>query len=216
MTNSLGDATAFSGGLHTDIAVTLSNDAIANNHVSSTTLSGSTGSADGSSGAGEFSGTLSNVRITGNTVDVSSAMGKASAEGGASVFDGGTITNGVISDNHIHVSSPLGTATARGGGIDVAVSLTSRNTIVRANTVDASGASGSAFGGGIYDVAFPDGPDGPPGGPLVLENSIAIGNVLSGSAGVTLHGGGVYIQNEPLTLTNSVITHNVPDQCFGC
>jgi hypothetical protein len=218
MTNSVGDANADTGGLHIDANpddVTLSNDTIANNHVNSQTIAGSTGNADGSSGAGEISGTFSNLRLTGNTVDVSAVSGNASAEGGASVFDGGTISNGVISDNHVHVSSPSDSVSVRGGGIDVAVSLTLLNTTVSGNTVTANGTSGSAFGGGLYDVAFPDGPDGPPGGPLVLQHSTDTGNTLSGG-GITLQGGGLYLQDEPLTLTNSVIAHNLPDQCHGC
>ena len=83
------------------------------------------------------------------------------------------------------------------------------------NTADAGGASGSARGGGIFDVAFPFGPDGPPGGPLVLQNSKLTDNALTGQ-GFTPQGGGLYIQNEPLTSTNSVIAKNTPDQCFGC
>jgi hypothetical protein len=223
MTNSVGDSFADSAGLHTDIdvsvnnhLVTLSNDVIANNHVTSTAVDGSSGNADGSSGAGEISGTMINIRLSGNTVDVFSAGGVASGEGGASVFDGGMITNGVVDDNHVHVSSPHGSVSVRGGGIDVAVGLTLRNTPVTGNTVFASGGSGSALGGGIFDVAFPDGPDGPPGGPLVLQNSNITGNVLTGSASITLNGGGLYIQSEPLTMTNSVITENTPDECFGC
>jgi hypothetical protein len=223
MTNSVGDSFADSAGLHTDIdvsvnehLVTLSNDVIANNHVTSTTVGGSSGNADGGSGAGEISGTLNNIRLTGNTVDVRSATGSASCEGGASVFDGGSFTNSLIGDNHVHVSAPGGSATVQGGGIFVAVSLTLRNSTVNGNTGDASGASGSARGGGIFDAAFPFGPDGPPGGPLVLQNSKLTDNVLTGSSGFTLQGGGLYIQNEPLTSTNSVIANNVPDQCFGC
>jgi hypothetical protein len=222
MTNSVGDSVAESAALHTDIdvsvnehLVTLSNDVIANNHVTSTTV-GSSGNADGSSGAGEISGTLSNVRVTGNTVDVRSATGSANGEGGATVFDGGSITNSLISDNHVHVSAPGGSATVEGGGIFVAVSLTLRNSTVNGNTGNASGASGSAQGGGIFDVAFPFGPDGPPGGPLVLQNSAVTGNALTGTAGLTLQGGGVYIVGEPLTTNNSTIAQNAPDDCFGC
>jgi hypothetical protein len=223
MTNSVGSSFADSAGLHTDIdvsvnnhLVTLSNDVIANNHVTSTTVGGSSGNADGSAGAGEISGTLSNIRLTDNTVDVRSATGSASGEGGASVFDGGSFKNSLIGDNRVHVSAPGGSATVQGGGIFVAVSLTLRNSTVNGNTGDASGASGSAKGGGIFDVAFPFGPDGPPGGPLVLQNSNVTGNLLSGSAGIALKGGGLYIQSEPLTTTNSVITENIPDECFGC
>lgn len=85
--------------------------------------------------------------------------------------------------------APLGgSATVEGGGIFVAVSLTVRNSTVNGNTGDASGASGSAQGGGIFDVAFPFGPDGPPGGPLVLQNSNVKGNMLTGSAGIATEG----------------------------
>src|SRR2546422_3183663 len=223
MTNTVGDAVADSAGLHTDIDVsvnshlfTLSNDVISNNHVTASTVGGSSGNADGSAGAGEISGTMNNLRLSGNTVDVTAANGDATGEGGATVFDGGTITNGLVTDNHVHVSSPHGSASVSGGGIFAAVGLTLRNTPVTGNTASVSGASGNALGGGIYDVAFPFGQDGPPGGPLVLQNSPVTGNVLTGSAGLTLQGGGLYIQGEPLTRTNSTITQNTPDDCFGC
>jgi len=220
MTNAVGNANASSGGLHLDADpsnISLSNDVIAGNHVVAATLSGSTGHADGSSGAGEISGTLSHVRLTGNTVDVASVAGGAFAGGGASIFDGGSISNGVVSGNHIQVSSPLGSVTVRGGGINIAGGATTlRNTSVGGNKVDASGAGGSIFGGGIYDVAFPDGQDGPPGGPLYLLNSSITGNVLAASAGISSQGGGLFLQNEPLTLTSSVVTQNSPDDCVGC
>jgi hypothetical protein len=223
MTNSVGDSFADSAALHTDIDVSvndqlvmLSNDVIANNQVTSTTVGGSSGNADGSSGAGEISGTLNNIRLTGNTVDVRSATGSASGEGGGTHFDGGTITNSLVTDNHVHVSSPLGEVAARGGGVDAAVGATLRNTTVSGNTVDASGKSGTVRGGGVFDAAFPDGPDGAPGGPLVLQNSTLTGNALTGSTSLILHGGGLYLENEPLTFANSVIANNSPDQCFGC
>jgi hypothetical protein len=222
MTNSVGDSVADSGGLHTDIdvsvnshLVTLSNDVIANNHVTATTVGGSSGNADGGSGAGEISGTMSNIRVTGNVVDVSAAN-DATVEGGAAVFDGGTITNGIVADNHVRVSSAHGSASVKGGGIFVAVDLTLRNTPVTGNTASVSAATGDALGGGIYDVAFPFGQDGPPGGPLVLQNSAITANALTGSPGLTLQGGGLYILGEPLTRTNSTIAQNTPDDCFGC
>ena len=216
MTNSVGNAEAFSGGLHTNPSVTLSNDVIANNHVTSATFAGSSGSADGSAGAGEFNGTMSNIRLTGNTVDVRSANGDASGAGGASVFDGGAFTNSRIGDNHVRVSAPAGSATVLGAGFFVAVSLTLRNSTVSGNTATVGGAGGSAQGGGIFDVAFPFGEDGPPGGPLVLQNSAVTANALTGSAGLSLQGGGLYIAGEPLTSSNSTITQNMPDDCVGC
>jgi hypothetical protein len=213
-------AGAQSGGLKIDIDdtnVRLSNDTISDNSVSVTTLPGSTADAFAWGGAGEIGGTLSNVRITGNSVDVSSAAGNAQALGGANVFDGGTISNSLIGNNHVRVSAPLGSVDITGGGLDVFGPTTLRNSTVSGNMVDASGASGSARGGGIADIAFPFGPaDGPPGGPLVLQNSNVTGNSLNGSAGLTLQGGGIYLQDEPMTLTHSLVSGNVPDQCFGC
>jgi hypothetical protein len=215
LTNSAGNATVGHGGLQIDIcspcAVTLSNDTISDNSATAT-ATGPSGNASGGSGAGELGGTLSNVQITGNTVDVSSAAGNATALGGASVFDGGTITNSLIGDNNVHVSAPLGSVDVRGGGINVFGATTLRNSSVSGNTVDASGASGSARGGGIYDGFNPD---GPPGGPLVLQNSKVTANTLGGT-GLLFQGGGIYLQDNPITLTNSLISGNAPDQCFGC
>jgi hypothetical protein len=42
------------------------------------------------------------------------------------------------------------------------------------------------------------------------------GDTLLGDAGITLHGAGIYTVGFPTTLTDSVITHNTPDQCDGC
>ena len=220
LTNSAGNASVGHGGLQIDIcwpcAVTLSNDAISDNSVSAA-ATGPTGDADGSSGAGEFGGTLTNVRMTGNRVDVSSAAGNATVNGGASVFDGGTITNSLIGDNSVHVYALRGSVDVSGGGLDVFGPTTLRNSTVSSNTVDANGTSGSARGAGIADIAFPFGPNGPPlGGPLVLQHSSVTGNTLTGTAGLTFQGGGIYLENEPITLTNSLIAQNVPDQCFGC
>ena len=215
MTNTVGDATAFSGGVLVDLDVDfkMSNSVVADNSVSSATLAGSSGDAEGDSGAGELLGTITNTRFTGNTVTVSSAAGDATAFAGAFI-DFGSITNSVVGDNHVHASSPGGSVFAGGGALVVdEPGLMLRNTTVSGNTVDASGGSGTAQGGGIFDASVPN---GPPGGPLVLVNSSVRGNVLSGTAGITLQGGGLYVRNQPLTLTHSVIADNLPDQCSGC
>jgi hypothetical protein len=214
MTNTVGDAEAFSGGVHVDLDVDfkMSNSVVADNSVVSATLAGSSGDAGGDSGAGELLGTITNTRFIGNTVTVSSAGGDANAIAGAFI-DFGSITNSVVSDNHVQASSPGGTMFAAGGALVVdEPGLTLRNTKVSGNTVNASGASGSAQGGGIFDAPIAN---GPPGGPLTLVNSGVTGNALSGSAGIMLQGGGIYIQ-QPLTLTHSVIADNSPDQCYGC
>jgi hypothetical protein len=221
MTNTVGDTNAFSGGLHVDVPVDfrMSNSVIAGNSVSSATLDGSSGNASGDSGGGQLVGTIANTRVTGNTVTVESASGDATASGNFVL--GVSMTDSVVSDNHVRALSPQGSASVRGGALLVDTApefpdrggLTLRDSTVRGNTGDASGPSGTARGGGIFDVALPDGPFG---GPLVLVNSSIVGNVLSGSAGITLQGGGLYLSDQPLTLTDSVIAGNSPDQCFGC
>ncbi len=212
MTNTVGDANAFSGGVHTDVNVELSNDVITNNSVNVSTLGRSHGNAAGSSAAGAMGGTVTNTRFAGNSVTVSSTAGDATAGAGATIF-AGSITNSVISDNHVQASSPHGSVTVRGGGVQAGDGgITLRNSTVSGNTASASGRAGSARGGGIFDAAVPN---GPPGGPLVLIGSSVTHNTLSGSTGITLQGGGIFATN-PVSLTNSVIADNIPDQCFGC
>jgi len=56
------------------------------------------------------------------------------------------------------------------------------------------------------------------GGPppsLALTDSVVTANRVSGSAGITVQGGGLFT-TFPVTLTRTVIAGNKPDQCFGC
>jgi hypothetical protein len=215
MTNSVGDAEAFAGGILVDLGIdfSMSSSIVSGNSVSSRTLAGSTGDAEGDSGAGALLGTISNTRFTANSVRATSAAGDAAAFAGA-LIDFGSITNSVLGDNHVHASSPNGTVFAAGGAIVVdEPGLTLRNSEVSGNTVDANAASGGVQGGGIFDGPIDD---GPPGGPLTLLNSAVTANLLSGGPGVSLQGGGLYLQGEALTLRHSVMAHNVPNDCFGC
>jgi hypothetical protein len=215
MTNGVANATAFSGGINVgpEVDFRMSNSVIADNEVTSA-ATGSQGDAEGDTGGGALVGTVTNTRVTGNTVTVSSAGGDAfAAIGGLLQF--GSLTNGVVSDNQLHATSPEGSAAVVGGGVMVAEnSLTLRNTTVSGNMSVVSGQDAFGRGGGVYDGPTPF--EGLHGSPLVLVNSKVTGNSLSGGVGTTLQGGGLYVQNQPLTLTNSVITGNSPDQCFGC
>ena len=212
MTNTNGDSTAFSGGIHTDVSFDLSDDVVANNSVTSAALPGSSGNAFGDSGAGEMSGKISNTRFTGNSVSVRSAAADAIASAGAAMF-AGSMSNSVVSGNQVQGSSRRGSVFVGGAGLQAADGgMTLRNTTVSGNVGDARGLTGSAQGGGIFDVAVPN---GPPGGPLVLTNSTVTHNGLTGGAAITLQGGGVFARN-PVTLTHSVIAGNTPDQCDGC
>jgi hypothetical protein len=215
MTNSAGNATAFSGGMNVgpDVDFRMSDSVIADNEVDSETT-GSQGDAEGDTGGAALVGKVTNTRISGNTVTVSSAAGDAfAAIGGLLQF--GLLTNSTVGDNHLQATSPNGSAGAVGGGVMVAEnSLTLRNSTVSGNTSVVTGQDGVGRGGGIYDGPTPF--DGLQGSALVLVNSKVTGNSLSGGVGTTLQGGGLYVQNQPLTSTHSVIAGNSPDQCFGC
>jgi hypothetical protein len=62
---------------------------------------------------------------------------------------------------------------------------------------------------------MPFAPDGPTPH-LVLDNTTVILNALSASDGLPVEGGGVFTSGFPITLGNSLIAHNAPDQCVGC
>jgi len=213
MTNTLGYANAFSGGLHSDIDIELHGDMIADNQVISTTLAGSASFAVGDSGAGELlSGTMTDTRFSGNSVTVRSSGVFAGAIAGAIVFRGG-LQNVVVADNHVVVSAPNGGVFAAGGGLVEdwgGVSLTDSS--VNRNSVEATGLAGSALGGGIFDAAIEN---GPPGGPLSLTGSRVERNVAGGGPGIDVQGGGIFTDNV-VTLKDSVIAKNAPDQCVGC
>jgi hypothetical protein len=191
----------------------MSNSVIADNEVSSA-ATGSQGDAEGDTGGAALVGKVTNTRISGNTVTVSSTAGDAfAAIGGLLQF--GSLTNSTVSRNHLRATSPNGSAGAVGGGVMVAEnSLTLTNTTVSGNTSVVTGQDGLGQGGGIYDGPTPF--EGLEGSELVLVNSKVTGNSLSGSAAATLQGGGLYVQNQALTLSHSIVAGNSPDQCFGC
>lgn len=86
------------------------------------------------------------------------------------------------------------------------------NVTVSGNGGVADGQNGSAQGAGVWNgILF-----GGPTSPLTLRNSSVTRNILSGSPRITLQGAGIYTPGFPLTLTNTVVTHNAPDQRFGC
>ena len=84
------------------------------------------------------------------------------------------------------------------------------NSTISGNRGIATGTSAVGTGGGIANGLF----GGP--APLTLQNSRVTNNRLSGSTGATLSGGGIYTVGFPVTLTNTVVAHNAPDDCVGC
>ncbi len=207
MTNSVGYANAFSGGLHADADITASGVVISNNTVTAS----ANGFAGADSGAGEMGATFSGAVMSGNTVTARSANDWAIASAGASIYRG-SLTGSVISGNRASASSLSAGVWVVGGALvgDVGgISLT--NSAASRNSVQGNGLEGSALGGGIFDAVT----SGPPGGPLTLTRSAVTWNTASGSAGLTVQGGGIYTDNV-VTSINSEIAHNQPDQCVGC
>ena len=217
-TNTLGDAIAFSGGLHADGTLVLRESTISDNRVAATTANGSTGSADATEGAGELNAddTISNTRVTGNTVTATSPAGDAHAENGGiltAAFEQMTISDSVISRNRVTATTTTGSATVQAGGIANIGVLTLRNTSVDANSATASGPTGSAKGGGIWQGSEPNGPRLTQ---LALVDSAVTHNTLTATVGITVQGGGLFTPLFPVTLRHSLIAQNVPDQCYGC
>jgi hypothetical protein len=213
-TNSVGDASAFSGGLHANGPIILRDSTVSGNRVAATTA---TGRADVDSGAGEINvdATISNTRFTGNRATATSSAGVAHAAAGAIItaaFERMTISDSVISANRLTATSTTGSSTVDGGGIANIGVLALRNTSVADNRAAASGPGGSARGGGIFNGSVPD---GPPSVRLALVDSAVTHNTLTASPGITVQGGGLFTL-FPVTLTNSVIAQNMPDQCDGC
>jgi hypothetical protein len=214
-TNTVGDALAFSGGLHADGPIVLSDSTVSDNRVAATTA---TGRADVDSGAGGFntSARIRNTRFTGNRATATSSAGVAHAAAGA-IWMGDlagermTISDSVISANRLTAMSTTGSSTVEGGGIVNVGVLTLRNTSVADNRAAASGPGGSARGGGIFNGSIPDSPPVR----LALVDSAVTRNSLTASPGITVQGGGLFTL-FPVTLRSSVIAQNVPDQCDGC
>jgi hypothetical protein len=162
-------------------------------------------------------GTIIDTQITGNDMTSTSPTGDSAVAGALAVFTFNddpqlvTVRDSVISANTATASSPAGSATAQGAGIFNNSLLDLRHVQVSDNSANATGLSGRAQGGGIWNGIQLSGPPVT----LTLEGSSVTRNALTGSAGVDLAGGGLFT-SEPVTLTHSLIARNVPDQCSGC
>lgn len=122
-----------------------------------------------------------------------------------------TVKDSVISGNTATATSPTGSATVHGAGSFNNSLLDLRRVRVSDNSGKATGLSGAAQGGGIWNGIELSGPPVT----LTLARSSVTPNSLTASAGIAVSGGGVFT-SEPVTLSHSLIARNAPDQCFGC
>ena len=190
-----------------------------------TVISGNSSVASG--GDGTFSAniveidgpaTVSTTAIIDNSVSATSSSGAASALG--AFFDLNSdpqpvvMKNSIVRGNVAKASTPDGPVAVVGAGIVNGGRLQLHNVAVSGNSGTASGTSGHARGGGIWN-GMPLAPDGPTP-QLTLDHTLVTHNALSASAGLSVQGGGVFADGFPFTNTSSVIAGNTPDQCVGC
>jgi hypothetical protein len=223
-TNPVGDTTAYSGGIDDDGSLDLRDSTVSNNQVSAiagvTVTCGPECVPGAGSGGIETDGaaTIRNTRITGNNASATSLTGTASVQGGGIVnfstdpTEPVLVSDSLISRNTVTVSSTTGSATVQGAGITNDGVLELRNTQLRDNSGTATGPSGAAQGGGIWNGALLF---GPPSAQLTVDDSTITHNTLTASPGLSVQGGGLFT-TFPVTLANSVIADNSPDQCYGC
>lgn len=120
------------------------------------------------------------------------------------------MTNVLIAANAVTAAGGGNGAFAQGGGVANTGTATLQRTLVIGNRATATGTSGAAQGGGIWNDTF-----GGTTPSLTLVDSVVTGNVLAAGAGVPAQGGGLFTE-FPLTLTRTAIVGNRPDQCEGC
>jgi hypothetical protein len=214
-----GDALAFCGGICADGTLAISGSTVSDNSVTATTPFGSASVDSGGLGTGccqepPTTVTISSTRFADNSVTATAPAGTAMALGGGITVANDKlipISDSLVSGNRVAAITTTGSAIVHGGGIANDGLLTVRNTTVSDNTGTASGPGGEAQGGGIWNATF--GPD--LAAQLTLADSAVTHNTLTASLGITLQGGGLFT-TFPVTLKNTVIANNVPDQCFGC
>ena len=212
-----GSASSFAGGIGVECGakLMLQDTTVTGNRVSATTAAASAIANATSGGIGVCypgKATISNTTITANIVDASAPVGVAVAEGGGIQTGVSVISNSLVSDNRLTASTKTGSAVVHGAGVQHGNgTLQVSSTTISGNTGTATGPSGEALGGGIWnDVFFP----GPPSPRLTLANTTVTNNTLSAIPGIAVHGGGLFT-TFPVSLTNSAVSGNTPDDCFG-
>jgi hypothetical protein len=161
-------------------------------------------------------GTISNTLITGNYATMVSPHGAAAVNGAVGLFGNTsllTVLDSTISGNAATATSTTGPASVQGAGIFNDGLLKLIGDTISGNSGTATGPSGEAQGGGIWNGTTFTGPPVQ----LTLQYTSVTRNSLTGSHGITAHGGGLFSMSPAtVTLTHSLIALNKPDQCTGC
>lgn len=197
-------------------SLTMTNTVISGNRaITNSSTSADVGPA-GSALEVDGGGTISNTQITDNYAAMVSPHGAAAVNGALGLFGNTsllTVRDSTISGNTARATSTTGSVSIQGAGVFNDGLLTLIGDSVTSNSGTATGPSGEAQGGGIWNGTTFTGPPVE----LALQHTAVTRNSLTGSHGVKLQGGGLFTA-PPATvvLTDSVIALNIPDQCVGC
>jgi hypothetical protein len=176
-------------------------------------------------GAFEWDGVaeITGSEFAGNLATITARDGDATSTGAVDALaiavtetDPGpsVMRHSVIRDNVVTVVAPRGNAAVFGGGMTNNASTVLDEVRITGNRVVARSLTATLQGGGIWNGAlYGDLPDPP--SQLTLSRSRVEDNVLSGPPGSVLQGGGLYTA-VPVTLQQTRIVDNIPDQCVGC
>ena len=213
-----GEPSSFDGGMlvGNGSELTMRRTTVAGNQVTARLASNADVGPAGTALELDGGGTISDSHIDGNGVTVTSPRGLAAVTGGLAVFTfEGTpspvlVRGTSIKGNTVHASSGSGAAAVQGAGVLNNSLLTLRDDEVSRNTGVAAAPDGFAQGGGIWNGILLSGPPVH----LKLNRTPVTRNSLSAS-GLEIDGGGLYTTRR-VTLTDSPIRNNLPDQCFGC
>ena len=166
---------------------------------------------------------ISGSRFVGNTSVVTAEDGVAGVSGAVASLailvqetDPGrsVVRDSVISDNVAKAVSPHGSAVVVGAGVFNDSSLVLEDVEVTRNRAVAVSTEGVLQGGGIWNGAAEGYVPDPPSS-LVLRGSSVTNNALQGAAAVLRQGGGLFTE-VPVTLQDTELSGNRPDQCVGC
>lgn len=215
-----GEPISFDSGLYVgDSNLTMNDTIIQGNNSTSTSATTADPGPGGSAIELDGGGTIHNTRIVQNSATQRSLNGIAGVSGALAILNFKhdaklvTVSDSVIAGNTATTTSPTGTAITQGAGIFNDSLLKLSGVQVRDNSGQAHGLTSIAQGGGIFNSDQLPGANPPV--QLTLDNTQVVGNTLSGAPGATLQGGGLFT-TLPVTLNASHITHNQPDQCYGC
>lgn len=218
--NPSGEANPFDAAMNIgDSPFVMRDSTVSGNRVSGTLASTDYPGPGGSVMELDGPGTITDSNITDNPAS-EHASGDAAVNGGVAILPFGYVNGSpptvLVADSRITGNSATATAgnsaSALGGGFFNNGNLELRNDTVTGNSDIAHGTSGVSQGAGIWNGVFLAGPPVA----LALRDTNVTDNTLAGDPGIALQGAGLFTDGSPLTLTNSRVEHNTPDQCYGC